>query len=411
MVVLKFGGSSVASAAAVARVCDIVARERRPRAVVVSAIGGVTDQLIDAARLAGAGEGAGAARVLAAVRARHREAGGAIAVPARRRALMAELDTLWREAEALADACAAAQTCSPASRDALVATGELASSRLVAACLAERGVSAVWIDARRVVVTDGRHGGAAPDPAATRERVRADVRSRVRCREVPVLGGFIGATSAGAVTTLGRGGSDYSASLVGACLDADEIQIWTDTDGVLTADPRTLPQAQTVPRLSYAEAAALAAAGAKVLHPATVAPAARAGIPVRVLNSRRPEAAGTLITTGQGDRARPLAGLAWKTGRRQGFTDVTVVGDALAWNARLRDLVLQAAGPARLQLAAGATGACHLTLIVADRNAGSVIASLHAGLFERQDEQPAAAADAAYQSPDPRPAAGQEAWA
>ena len=322
MVVLKFGGSSVATAAAIARVADIVARERRPRAVVVSALGGVTDELIAVAHEASTGRLPEASRRLDAIRARHRSVAGAIAAPARRHALEAALDATWREVQALAERPDAAGVCPAASRDAIVASGELASSRIVAAFLAERGVPAVWVDARRVVVTDGRHGEAAPDVVATRGRVRAEVRSRILCRDVPVVGGFVGATPEGATTTLGRGGSDYSASLIGACLDADEVQIWTDTDGVLTADPRVLPQAQTVARLSYREAAALAYFGAKVLHPATVAPAVATGIPVRVLNSQRPESAGTLITASHGQRTCPLAGLAWRTGLSLITTDL-----------------------------------------------------------------------------------------
>jgi aspartate kinase len=411
MVVLKFGGSSVATSAAIARVCDIVSRERRPRAIVVSALGGVTDQLIELARLAGDGCQPDAERLLDALRARHRDVVRSIAAPARRRALEADLDATWRDVQAPLQRSAAAGCCPPAWRDAMVASGELASSRLVTAFLAERGVPAVWVDARRVVVTDGRHGEASPDIDATRGRVRAEVLARVLCREVPVVGGFVGATPDGATTTLGRGGSDYSASLIGASADADEVQIWTDTDGVLTADPRELPQAQTVDRLSYGEAAALASAGAKVLHPATVAPAVATRIPVRVLNSQRPDAAGTLITADHGGRARALAGLTRKAGRRPGLSEVTVVGEALRWHAELTADVLRTAGRACLGAVTRSPGACHLTLTVADRDARNVLASLHAQFFERADVQSARDARVPHQSPELPPAFGQEVWA
>jgi aspartate kinase len=313
MVVLKFGGSSVATGAAITRVVDIVAHERRPRAVVVSALGGVTDQLIEAARLAGTSRREETTRLLDQLRARHRTAASAIESATRRAVLLDQLDETWAELLAFVRAASRDGSCSPARRDAIVASGELLSSRIVTAFLAERGVPAAWIDARRVIVTDARHGEAGPDADATRTRVRAAI-ARLEAGTVPVVGGFVGATPEGATTTLGRGGSDYSASLIGASLDAVEIQIWTDTDGVLTADPRVLPQAQTVTRLSYGEAAALAYFGAKVLHPATVAPAVATGIPLRVLNSQRPDAAGTLITAGHGHRAAPLAGIAWRTG-------------------------------------------------------------------------------------------------
>jgi len=479
MVVLKFGGSSVATAVAIAQVSDIVSRERRPRAVVVSALGGVTDQLIELAHLAGAGGLPDAWRRLDAIRARHRVVAGAIAAPARRLALDADLEATWRDVQALAETSAAAGVCAPPTRDAIVASGELASSRIVTAFLAERGLPAVWVDARRVLVTDGRHGEAAPDLQATRGRVRAEVRARILCLEVPVVGGFVGATPEGATTTLGRGGSDYSASLIGACLEADEVQIWTDTDGVLTADPRVLPQAQTVARLSYGEAAALAYFGAKVLHPATVAPAVATLIPVRVLNARRPESAGTLITAHHGQRARPLAGIAWRTGlslmaielgptagraaalaevtaacaragvtlhqasvsdtgvallveatpaadtvaahawtlgrveRHDGLASVTAVGDALTRDAELAAAVLRSIGRVPLRLVTQTPGACHLSVLVAQRRLARVLASLHGRFFERDEYRDHARIDPP-DSVEPAidgPADGREVWA
>jgi aspartate kinase len=153
-----------------------------------------------------------------------------------------------------------------------------------------------WVDARRVLVTDAEHNSAAPDTIATTERMREQIGPIIGAGRVPVLGGFIGATSSGVTTTLGRGGSDYSAAIFGAALGLDEIQIWTDVDGMLTADPRIVPQPRVVPHLSFAEASELAYFGAKVLHPSTILPAVAKNIPVRILNSRRPETAGTRIT-------------------------------------------------------------------------------------------------------------------
>ena len=167
--------------------------------------------------------------------------------------------------------------------------GELASSRIVAAALASVKIPAVWIDARAVLVTDAEHTGAVPDMDATCARSRDLIGAELAAGRVPVLGGFIGATEGGVTTTLGRGGSDYSAAIFGACLDMDEIQIWTDVDGMLTADPRVVAEPRLVPQLSFAEASELAYFGAKVLHHSTILPAVAKNIPVRILNSRRPE--------------------------------------------------------------------------------------------------------------------------
>jgi aspartate kinase len=185
---------------------------------------------------------------------------------------------------------------SPRSRDAVMAVGEVVSSRIVAAAFADRAIDSAWVDARTVLVTDAEHTAAAPDMEATCARAAERLAPIVRAGTVAVLGGFIGATAAGITSTLGRGGSDYSAAIFGACLGVDEIQIWTDVDGMLTADPRIVPQPRLVPQLSFAEASELAYFGAKVLHPSTILPAVTRNIPVRILNSRRPENTGTRIT-------------------------------------------------------------------------------------------------------------------
>jgi aspartate kinase len=185
---------------------------------------------------------------------------------------------------------------------------------MVAAAFSARGIPSAWVDARQVLVTDAEYTAAVPDTDATTLRAQTLVASRTAAGEVPVLGGFIGATAAGATTTLGRGGSDYSAAIFGACLDVDEIQIWTDVDGMLTADPRVVADPQLVPELSFAEASELAYFGAKVLHPSTILPAVAKNIPVRILNSRRPEVRGTMITAEGRTHAGTLTALACKRG-------------------------------------------------------------------------------------------------
>ena len=294
MRVLKFGGSSVADTGAITRLVSIVDGRKGARTVVVSALGGVTDGLLAVAELAG-DDAPSALAALQAITARHRTVAADVRTPATRRLLDAAVDGLARGAVQAVNAIAAAGQASPALVDRLVANGELWSSRIVAAFLADAGLPTQWIDARQVVRTDGRHGGATPDATATEEALTRLVRPALAMDRVVVLGGFIGSAPDGATTTLGRGGSDYSAALVGACLDASEIEIWTDVDGVLSADPRVVAGARVLPMLSYEDAETLARFGAKVLHPKTMEPAAARSIPVCVRNSRRPGEPGTRI--------------------------------------------------------------------------------------------------------------------
>jgi aspartate kinase len=302
-VAMKFGGSSVADADAIRRVAAIVARQQRSGVtgerspvVVVSALGGVTDRLVEVSRVAQDGDSDRAVALLHELRDRHVAVASALTSGHAQADLLAQLRREFDELIGLVHALAVLHEVSPRSLDAVLAGGELLSSRIVAAALSAEGVAATWVDARTVVVTDAEHTGAAPDMAATRRRATAVLVPIAERGEVAVLGGFIGATPNHVTTTLGRGGSDFSAAIVGACLDVDEIQIWTDVDGMLTADPRIVPHPTVVPRLSFAEASELAYFGAKVLHPSTILPAVSNNIPVRIVNSRRPDGAGTLIT-------------------------------------------------------------------------------------------------------------------
>jgi aspartate kinase len=198
--------------------------------------------------------------------------------------------------------------------DAVSGMGERLSCEIVAAWLESDGIRARAIDARSVVVTDDAFGRAAPLMDETESRVRQVVRPLAEEGTVPVVTGFIGSTRNGISTTLGRGGSDWSASILGATLPAEEIQIWTDVDGMMTVDPRLVPGARVIPEVSFEEAAELAYFGAKVLHPATIKPAVEKGIPVWILNSMKPEAPGTLIAqNASGDEGEPRA-IAFKKG-------------------------------------------------------------------------------------------------
>jgi aspartate kinase len=314
VIVMKFGGTSVKDVEAVARLARIVSRERRPRLVVVSALSRVTDALLEAARLAEQGDATAARQAVKALHRRHEEMAVLARVPERRAALLARIDALFAELDAIVHALAVVEEVSPRSSDAIVAFGELASSEIVAAALEDAGLPARWLDARALLVTDAQHGAAVPDREATDERLRSLVRPLLADGLVPVTGGFVGATVGGLTTTLGRGGSDYSAALFGASLEAEEIQVWTDVDGMLTADPRVVNGPRVVSHLSFDEASELAYFGAKVLHPSTILPAVKLGIPVRILNSHRPEAPGTLITRTVREGAEGPAAIACKRG-------------------------------------------------------------------------------------------------
>jgi aspartate kinase len=316
MVVQKFGGTSVADADAILRLVDIVgrthARDGRGPAVVVSAMSGATDMLLGLANTAAAGRTSEALAAVAELRVRH-EVVTRILAPhddALRAMLGEECDRL----AAVVQALSVIRDISPRTLDVVAATGELLSSRIVAAALNHAGIASDWVDARGAVITNDEHGRATPRMPETMAAIRATAGVSLERGRIPVLGGFVGATPDGHTTTLGRGGSDYSGALVGAGIEASEIQIWTDVDGMLTADPRIVENPLLVPLLSFAEAAELAYFGAKVLHPSTILPAVERGIPVRILNSRRPDGSGTSITARGAVDARPVTALAGKKG-------------------------------------------------------------------------------------------------
>jgi aspartate kinase len=311
MLVMKFGGTSVKDADAIRRLTTIVARARtagtrthaavRGPLVVVSALSKVTDALL--ALSAGAASGgansaqaAGLGAAIEALRVRHHEvAAGVVRDAGHLATLVAAIDADLAELATLVHALSVVPDASPRLHDAIAAIGELLSSRIVAAALEQAGLPASWVDARTVLVTDGEIP-ASPLMDETRARCVERLLPLIARGRVPVLGGFIGATASGVTTTLGRGGSDYSASVFGVGVGASEIQIWTDVDGMLTADPRVIAGPRPLPRLSFAEASELAYFGAKVLHPSTITPAVAEEIPVRILNSQRPDVPGTLIT-------------------------------------------------------------------------------------------------------------------
>src|SRR4051812_21781548 len=296
MIVMKFGGSSVESAAAIERVAGIVrAREARRPVVVVSAMGKTTNKLLAIAAAAIGGKREEYIRQLHDLRDYHSREARQIVPLSDRADLDRFLDEHFQELTELVKGLAVLGELTPRSIDAISSYGERLSSYIVTLAFRHFGMKAEHVDSRDVLVTDRRHTQAAPNFPETYARLKKVI-PPLAADSVVVMGGFIASTEDGVTTTLGRGGSDYTAAIVGAGIDAEEIQIWTDVDGMLTADPTILSGGHRVKTISFAEAAELAYFGAKVLHPATVVPAIEKNIPVLILNSRRPEVDGTRIT-------------------------------------------------------------------------------------------------------------------
>jgi aspartate kinase len=338
MLVMKYGGTSVKDADAVRRLIEQIRKTRTARpaggrgpVIVVSAASKVTDALLELARMAVAGRDADAHAVVRDLRSRHLTlVASLIRDPARRMETASEVERELDELGSMVHALSILREMSPRSHDVIASVGELLSSRIIAAALVDAGLPGHWVDARQVVVTNGDHMSAQPLMEETAARCAMHVTPCLEKGEIVVLGGYIGATREAATTTLGRGGSDFSASIVGACLGAAEIQIWTDVDGMLTADPRLVPGGHVVPALSFDEASELAYFGAKVLHPSTILPAMQRGIPVRILNSSRPESTGTRIAATVNDHdERELAAIACKRGVTK--IDITSTRMLMAW--------------------------------------------------------------------------------
>ena len=297
MIVMKFGGTSVQDAKAIERVAGIV-KERlalRP-VVVVSAMAKVTDQLLAMSKAAGAGDRKTAVKLCRALQERHYDVAGELLGTALFSDFHSELGGEFENLEELLRGISAVGELTPRTNDHVAAYGEMLSSRIVAAAFAAKGLPAAHVDSRECLVTDGAHMKAAPLFAETDERLKIKVQPLLDKGCVPVMGGFIAATQAGVTTTIGRGGSDYSAAIFGAGLNAERIEIWTDVDGMMTTDPNLCPDAKRIRVISFEEAAELAYFGAKVLHPATVLPAVQKNIPVYILNSKNPTCEGTRIT-------------------------------------------------------------------------------------------------------------------
>jgi aspartokinase/homoserine dehydrogenase 1 len=299
--IMKFGGTSVGMTTGLTQLLSIVLyeRERWQRLLlVVSALEGVTDALIEAAHLAQLSNRRGYRRIVATLRTRHLALIEHLPLGANERgALQADIDRLLFDmldlCQALSDKTDSA--IQPETLDAIVSVGERLAARIVAALLRQNNLRGVAIDATDLIITDTVHGNATPNLAITRERIAQHLLPMLERDIIPVITGFIGATSTGKPTTLGRGGSDYTASVLSACIDASEVWIWTDVEGMMTTDPREIPEARVIPMLSYQEVAELAYFGARILHPRMIGPLRERHIPLRVRSIFRPQTPGTLI--------------------------------------------------------------------------------------------------------------------
>jgi aspartate kinase len=314
MIVAKFGGTSVGDAAAIERAAGIIGdRVSRQPLVVVSALGGATNALIALAEQAASGQFILAIRGVEALRERHlKVCSELLGNSSDAEDVASELSATFDELAALAEALSVLGHATPRSLDAIAAKGELLSSELVVAAFRARGIPAELVNPGDVMITTDAFGKAEPLTDRIIERAGAVIRPILAAGRVPIVGGYVGATEHGVTTTLGRGGSDYSASLLGAALGAEAIEIWTDVDGMLTADPRVVPDARLIDRIRFDEASELASFGAKVLHPSTIAPAVRLGIPVSILNAKQPQGQGTLIAFDA--PRRPVTAIAGKEG-------------------------------------------------------------------------------------------------
>jgi aspartokinase/homoserine dehydrogenase 1 len=300
LIVMKFGGTSVGSVAALNQVIGIAQRARNrgdETIFVISAMSGVTDLLLASARRAEDGDSEAALKAHQELRARHREVlEELMADSPRLKPVSAEIDELLNEFEMLCHSIRVLGELTPRALDVIAGMGERMSARQVAAVLNHHGISALPLDATQLIVTDNCHGCANPLMSSTEERCKTLLSPVLAKGRVPVVTGYIGATEKGVPTTLGRGASDYSATILAQAMGAAEVWIWTDVNGVMTADPRLVPDAHTIPRLSYSEVGEMAYFGAKVLHPQAMRPARQIDIPIRILNTFEPECPGTFIS-------------------------------------------------------------------------------------------------------------------
>jgi bifunctional aspartokinase / homoserine dehydrogenase 1 len=379
--VMKFGGTSLRDASCIERVVEIIRTAARESnvVVVVSAMSGVTNKLVEAATRLDSGSRGAVATILDGLSDQHNAAAdGLIRSPSGRKRIRQKVRQLLQRGERLFRDANLTSVLRPRRRDAIISLGERLSAPLVAAALVDRGVDSEAVEATELVITDSAHGAATPDIGATRKRCEVYLRPLLRRGIVPVVTGFIGATSEGVLTTLGRNSSDYSATILAAALDANEVVLWTDVDGVLTADPRLVPSARSIPEISYCEAAALAYFGAKVLHPKALYPLTPHGIPLWIRNTFAADRPGTKIAPIRTNDRR-LKGLA----AFDGAALIRVGGPGIA-NAPdvLNRMLAAASGESNVTLVSQSSSQDEIGLVVSSTVAQQTIGALHREFVE-----------------------------
>lgn len=390
MLVMKFGGTSVQDADAFAQVAAIVEQYLAEQPVVVlSAMSGVTNDLLSMAERAAAGEAAFAnGEGVAPLLERHLATiGQAVSAGSEREAARRAVEAYGDDLRGLLHGVCLLHELTPRSRDAIAAFGEKLAVAVLTGVLLGRGIAAEAVSAEDLIVTDDCFGHAAPLPGPTNRRVARRLWPLLQQGTTPIVTGFIGRTASGVTTTLGRGGSDYSASLIGAALPAREIWIWTDVDGVMTADPRAVPQARPLASLTYAEAAELSYFGARVLHPRTVGPAIARSIPVRIKNTFNPAFPGTLVG-GPADGANGNGQVVKAVTAVQNLSLVTVQGAGMIGvpGIAARVFAAVAAGHANVLMISQSSSEYNICFVVDGANAISVVAGLQAE-FARERAQ------------------------
>ena len=327
MKVLKFGGTSIGSVSAIRKVIQIIQKSRQEKIVLVfSAFGKTTDRLIEMAESAVSGQAEESYAILRKTQEYHLDLMQAFLPPGEdRNKLAAQVSGYFANLKQMLTGLAALRDFSPPVRDEFLAHGELLSTTILSTVFRWISLPAVWLDARKIVATDSRFNAAEPKIDRIGQQVEQLLLPELNREAIPVLAGFIGSNRKGRTTTLGRGGSDYTAALLGAILQAQEVQIWTDVDGIMTADPSLVADARSIPVLSFREAAELAYFGARVLHPKTLIPAMEQQIPVRVLNTHRPDGKGTLILPELPPNGQPVRSIAYK----EGMTLITIVSSKM----------------------------------------------------------------------------------
>lgn len=375
--ILKFGGTSVADTAAFERATQIVrANAFAPLVVVVSAMRGVTDALIESFHTATSQGATAALATLEEHFERHAQVAHSLCTDEAK----CVIENTRREIIELLDVAADGGTADLRIQDAIASYGERLCAQLFTMMLEKNGVRASYVDARRCILTDDNYGSASPLTQEVNVRTKAELEPLLESKRVPVLGGFIGATSEGVTTTLGRGSSDYSATLIGAALQAAEIQIWTDVDGVQTADPSLVTATRTVPVISYEEAGQLAVLGARVMHPKMIKPVVGNKIPIRIRNSRAPEQKGTLICATSEPPEGVVKAIAHHLNSEHAI--VGCVGDGLADGSRNAARVRRVLHELDPSVTWRSTSPSNLVAIVNRHEVQSIVSRLHQRIFE-----------------------------